>query len=86
MHTGVTGWRKSTRSGGGGNTSDCVEIRRTWRKSTRSGGAGNDNDCVEVTLCAEDDGFHLRDSKLKIESPVFDLSPKDFSALLHATS
>lgn len=30
-----------------------------------------------------EDGFHLRDSELSAESPVFDLSPEDFSALLH---
>lgn len=54
----------------------------TWRKSTRSGSSGNDNTCVEVGLCAED-GFRLRGSKISAESPVFDLSPEDFSALLH---
>ncbi|MFG3343318.1 DUF397 domain-containing protein [Glycomyces sp. NPDC048151] len=78
----MTVWRKSTRSGAG-NDSDCVEIRRTWRKSTRSGG-GNNSSCVEVAVCSGDDGFHLRDSKLDTDSPVFDLSPKDFSALMNA--
>lgn len=29
MHTGVTGWRKSTRSGSGGNDNNCVEVRRS---------------------------------------------------------
>jgi hypothetical protein len=86
MHTGVTSWRKSTRSGGAGNDNNCVEIRRAWRKSTRSGTGGNDNNCVEVSLCSEDDGFHLRDSKLSTDSPVFDLSPQDFSALVKATA
>lgn len=81
MTTGVTVWRKSSRSGANNNT-DCVEIRRAWRKSTRSG-ANNDTSCVEVALCVED-GFHLRDSKLGADSPVFDLSPKDFSAVLNA--
>lgn len=80
MTTGVTVWRKSTRSGADNNT-NCVEVRRAWRKSTRSG-ATNNTDCVEVSLCS-DDGFHLRDSKLLADSPVFGLSPTDFSALLH---
>lgn len=80
MSSGVTAWRKSTRSGSGNDTS-CVEIRRAWRKSTRSG-SGNNTECVEVSLCS-DEGFHLRDSKLLADSPVFDLSPTDFSALLH---
>jgi hypothetical protein len=82
MTTGVSVWRKSTRSGSG-NNSDCVEVRRAWRKSTRSG-AGNDSSCVEVTVCSSDGGFHLRDSKLDADSPVFDLSPKDFGALISA--
>lgn len=82
MTTGVTVWRKSTRSGSG-NNSNCVEIRRAWRKSTLSG-ATNDSNCVEVALCSDDDGFHLRDSKLDTDSPVFDLSPKDFGALINA--
>ncbi|THV41211.1 DUF397 domain-containing protein [Glycomyces buryatensis] len=82
MTTGVTGWRKSTRSGATNDT-NCVEIRRAWRKSNLSG-ADNNTDCVEVALCSDDDGFHLRDSKLDSDSPVFDLSPKDFSALINA--
>ncbi|MDA1364592.1 DUF397 domain-containing protein [Glycomyces algeriensis] len=79
----MTVWRKSTRSGGG-NDSSCVEVRRAWRKSSLSGG-GNNTDCVEVAFCTEDAGFHLRDSKLDSDSPVFDLSPKDFGALMSAT-
>ncbi|GAA2152432.1 DUF397 domain-containing protein [Glycomyces lechevalierae] len=82
MTTGVSVWRKSTRSGSGNNSS-CVEIRRAWRKSSRSG-SGNNSDCVEVAVCSSDDGFHLRDSKLDTDSPVFDLSPKDFGALINA--
>lgn len=80
--TDVTAWRKSTRSGSGNNT-DCIEVRRAWRKSTRSG-ADNNTDCVEVALCA-DQGFHLRDSKLDSDSPVFGLAAADFSGLLRAT-
>lgn len=82
MTTGVTAWRKSTRSGGGNNT-NCVEVRRAWRKSTRSG-ADNNSDCVELAFCSDDAGFHVRDSKLDTASPVFDLSPKDLSALINA--
>lgn len=82
MRIGVTDWRKSSRSGGAGNDNNCVEVRRSWRKSSLSG-AGDDNNCVEVSRCAED-GFHLRDSKLDTESPVFDLSPADFTALAKA--
>lgn len=82
MTTGVTVWRKSTRSGAGNNSS-CVEVRRSWRKSTRSG-AGNNTDCVEVAYCADEAGFHLRDSKLDTGSPVFDLTAADFSALVKA--
>lgn len=36
------GWRKSSRSGNGGN---CVELAVAWQKSSRSGNGGN---CVEV--------------------------------------
>ena len=82
MTTGVTVWRKSTRSGANNDT-NCVEVRRAWRKSTRSG-AGPNSDCVEVAFCADDAGFHLRDSKLDTDSPVFDLSAPDFSALVKA--
>ena len=82
MTTGVTVWRKSTRSGGGNNT-NCVEVRRAWRKSAHSG-SGNNTSCVEVALCSDDHGFHLRDSKLDADSPVFDLSPEDFGALINA--
>lgn len=39
-------WRKSSFSGGNGN-SDCVEV--AWRKSTFSGQDGG-TDCVEVAL------------------------------------
>ncbi|RRR99610.1 DUF397 domain-containing protein [Glycomyces terrestris] len=81
MNTAVTSWRKSTRSGGT-NQSNCVELRRAWRKSSRSGST-NTSSCVEVAHCSED-GFHLRDSKLGEDSPVFDLALKDFRALLGA--
>jgi hypothetical protein len=75
----VTAWRKSTRSNASG-TNECVELRRSWRKSTRSGTNGT-TDCVELAACA-DDGFHVRDSKLGDNSPVFDLGTADLTALL----
>ncbi|WP_205327218.1 DUF397 domain-containing protein [Glycomyces sp. YM15] len=82
MTTGVSVWRKSTRSGSG-NNSNCVEVRRAWRKGSRSG-ADNNTNCVELALCSDDTAFHLRDSKLDTDSPVFDLSPKDLGALINA--
>ncbi|MFB9662827.1 DUF397 domain-containing protein [Glycomyces mayteni] len=75
----VTAWRKSTRSGGGGN-SDCVELRRSWRKSSLSSSGGGGN-CVEIAPC-KDAGFHLRDSKLGDGSPLFDLGERDLVALI----
>lgn len=41
-------WRKSSRSGHGGN---CVELNVAWQKSSRSGNGGN---CVEVTRLAQE--------------------------------
>lgn len=81
MNTAVTSWRKSTRSGPG-DSSNCVEVRRTWRKSSLSGST-NTSDCVEVSLCTDSEGFHLRDSKLGDGSPVFDLSSNDLRSLLN---
>jgi Domain of unknown function (DUF397) len=49
-------WRKSSRSGGSGNTS-CVEV--AWHKSSHSG-SGNTS-CVEVALA--DEAVGVRDSK-----------------------
>lgn len=80
MNTAVTSWRKSSRSGPG-DSSSCVEVRRAWRKSIRSG-PGDTSNCVEVSLCADSDGFHVRDSKLGDGSPVFDLSSDDLRGLL----
>jgi hypothetical protein len=80
--TDVTAWRKSTRSGSD-NNSDCVELRRAWRKSARSGGDSN-SECVELSACGDSDGFHVRDSKLGEESPVFDLAATDLVSLLRA--
>ena len=81
--TDVTAWRKSSRSGGD-NNSDCVELRRAWRKSSLSG-ADNNSDCVELAACPDGGGFHVRDSKLGDDSPVFDLTPGDLSSLLGHT-
>ncbi|WP_246039461.1 DUF397 domain-containing protein [Glycomyces buryatensis] len=49
-----------------------------WRKSSRSGAEGND--CVEARLRSGE--FQVRDSKLDQDSPVFGMTPKDFTALL----
>ncbi len=73
-------WRKSSRSGGGGE-SNCVECRKSWRKSSRSGG-GVESNCVEARSTGPD--FQVRDSKLGHDSPVFDLTSGDFTALLSA--
>nr|WP_091030294.1 DUF397 domain-containing protein [Glycomyces harbinensis] len=78
--TGYGSWRKSTRSGGGDNSS-CVECRVTWRKSTRSNG-GDDSSCVEARQLTG--AFQVRDSKLGHDSPIFDLASTDFKALLSA--
>lgn len=51
-----TDWRRSSRSGTGGN---CVEVAFTgWRKSSRSGSHSN---CVEVASTV--DAVGIRDSK-----------------------
>jgi hypothetical protein len=78
--TGYGDWRKSTRSGGG-NDSSCVECRVTWRKSSRSN-SGDDSSCVEARTQAG--AFQVRDSKLGHDSPIFDLSTTDFKALISA--
>jgi hypothetical protein len=78
--TGFTKWRKSTRSSGA-NDSQCVECRVTWRKSSRSSGA-DDSSCVEART--QSGAFQVRDSKLGHDSPIFDLTPTDFKALLSA--
>ena len=56
-------WRKSSRSGGGGNA-NCVEVAFgeavAWRKSSRSG-QGNNNNCVEVAFAGP--AVAVRDSK-----------------------
>jgi hypothetical protein len=80
--TVVTAWRKSTRSGSD-NNSECVELRGAWRKSTRSG-SDNNSDCVELSTCEESRAFHVRDSKLGDDSPVFDLAATDLVSLLRA--
>jgi hypothetical protein len=55
-------WRKSSRSGDGGNGA-CVEVAclpADWRRSSRSG-SGNNGDCVEVASSGGVVG--VRDSK-----------------------
>ena len=50
-----TGWRRSTRCGGG----ECVEVAGNWRRSTRCGGG----DCVEVAQAPRPPGdIVIRDS------------------------
>ena len=50
-----------------------------WRKSTRSGAQ---NQCVEART--HRDNMQVRDSKLGDNSPIFDLTPADFTSLLQA--
>jgi len=50
-----------------------------WRKSSRSNSGGGGN-CVEVRR--QDTGFHLRDSKLGDNSPLFGLGERDLVALI----
>jgi hypothetical protein len=69
------GWRKSTRSSGGG---ECIEVAARWRKSSRSSGAGGE--CVEVA----DDLAGLvgvRDSK-DVGGPVLAFGPRSWTAFL----
>jgi len=51
-----------------------------WRKSTRSGSQGND--CVEARYDGGE--FQVRDSKLGDASPIFEMRPEDFTAILEA--
>ncbi|GAB3993401.1 hypothetical protein GCM10029992_04940 [Glycomyces albus] len=51
-----------------------------WRKSSRSGSQGNN--CVEARKSAG--YFQIRDSKLGDDSPIFDMTPADFQALMKA--
>lgn len=59
----LSGWRKSSYSGGSGS-GNCVEV--AWRKSSYSSGDGA-GDCVEVAFGT--DAVLLRDSK-NIAGPV----------------
>jgi hypothetical protein len=67
-HENKAGWRKSSYSGGSGNTS-CVEVR--WRKSAYSSGNGAGN-CVEVGFGGGAVG--VRDSK-NTSGPTLAFSP-----------
>lgn len=53
----------------------------SWRKSSFSGD-GDYTNCVEARSTGPD--FQVRDSKLGHDSPVFDLTSGDFTALLSA--
>lgn len=48
-----------------------------WRKSTRS---TNGDTCVEARVA--ETGFEVRDSKLREDSPILDVTVDDFAALL----
>lgn len=52
-------------------------LSRKWKKSSRSGSQGQ---CVEVRQHA--DTVQIRDSKLGEASPILDLDPATFTALL----
>jgi len=63
MEEQLTLWRKSTRSGNGGDS--CVELA-AWRKSTHSANGGDS--CVEVApaeacACRYERSIAVRDSK-----------------------
>ncbi|THV42817.1 DUF397 domain-containing protein [Glycomyces buryatensis] len=67
-------WKKSSRSGNQGG--DCLEAR--WKKSSRSSNQGGD--CVEARTHAG--VVQVRDTKLGEASPILDLSPADWRAIL----
>ncbi|WP_199042734.1 DUF397 domain-containing protein [Glycomyces salinus] len=72
-------WKKSSRSGNTGG--QCVEARflsNEWKKSSRSGGQGGA--CVEVR--AHNHIIQVRDTKLGADSPVLNVSPAEWAALL----
>ncbi|WP_199035485.1 DUF397 domain-containing protein [Glycomyces salinus] len=54
-------------------------MKSEWRKSSRSSSQAN-GDCVEVRL--NGDRFEVRDTKLGAESPILDVSPAEWVALL----
>lgn len=73
-------WRKSSRSGNGGN---CVEVatnlvNATWHKSSRSNNGGQ---CVEVADLSTQGVVGVRDSK-DPNGPAFALAPSAFAAFL----
>lgn len=81
----MTGWRKSSYSGNGGNCvewrvssycngGECVQIGRgDWVKSSHSA-SGN---CAEVSAPRN---VLLRDSKLGDDSPILEFSPAEWEA------
>lgn len=75
-----TPWRKSSRSGGNGAGSSCVEARASWRKSSRSGPNGGGSDCVEARVRLG--VLQIRDSKLGDASPILDLTNTEFTSFL----
>lgn len=72
-------WKESSRSDQSGG--DCVEVRyltSEWRKSSRSDQSGGN--CLEAR--ALDSVVQVRDTKLGEDSPVLDIAPRDWLALL----
>lgn len=83
----VGAWRKSTRSGSGGNGSNCIEVG-AWRKSTRTGGGGSGNNCVEVGACScasstPSHGIAIRDTKDRT-GPVLSTHRLEWTSFLAA--
>ena len=76
----IIAWRKSSRSGGGGNAGNCVEVG-AWRKSSRSGGGGNGGNCVEVGQLADTTGIAVRDTKHRTGA-VFTFTPATWSGFV----
>jgi hypothetical protein len=72
-------WKKSSRSSQSGG--QCVEARyltNEWRKASRSDQSGGN--CVEAR--AIDSVVQVRDTKLGEDSPILDVAPRDWLALL----
>lgn len=70
----LSGWRKSSYSGG--SSDSCVEVT-AWRKSTYSGDSGGS--CVEVNDAARPTHVPVRDSK-NPTGPAIVFSPPSWTA------
>ncbi|WP_078630257.1 DUF397 domain-containing protein [Streptomyces roseochromogenus] len=76
----LSGWRKSSYSGG--SSGNCLEVT-TWRKSSYSGGSGGD--CLEVNDTAAPTHVPVRDSK-NPTGPAVVFSAPAWSAFVHRAS